>query len=103
MAMRSVLGAGQGSEELRQAIMNTIPNVLTPNRKYAMNQLQLFENTLNRLMRGVPQVPLRGGNNAQPQTQQTPLTNSKGWKLHKDAKGNKAYVSPDGKQFEEVK
>ena len=29
--------------------------------------------------------------------------NAKGWKLHTDAKGNKAYVSPDGKQFEEVK
>jgi len=32
-----------------------------------------------------------------------PPTNAKGWKLHKDAKGNMAYVSPDGKQFEEVK
>jgi hypothetical protein len=32
-----------------------------------------------------------------------PLTNSKGWKLHTDAAGNKAYVSPDGKQFEEAK
>jgi hypothetical protein len=32
-----------------------------------------------------------------------PLTNSKGWTLHRDAKGNMAYVSPDGKQFEEVK
>ena len=31
-----------------------------------------------------------------------PLTNSKGWTLHTDAKGNKAYVSPDGKQFEEI-
>lgn len=30
-------------------------------------------------------------------------TNAKGWKLMTDAKGNKAYVSPDGKQFEEVK
>ncbi len=29
--------------------------------------------------------------------------NAKGWELHVDAKGNKAYVSPDGKQFEEVK
>jgi hypothetical protein len=29
--------------------------------------------------------------------------NQKGWKLHTDAGGNKAYVSPDGKQFEEVK
>lgn len=32
-----------------------------------------------------------------------PMTNSKGWVLHADAKGNKAYVSPDGKQFEEAK
>jgi hypothetical protein len=33
----------------------------------------------------------------------SPLTNSKGWILHTDAKGNKAYVSPDGKSFEEAK
>lgn len=31
-----------------------------------------------------------------------PKTNSEGWVLHKDAKGNQAYVSPDGKQFKEV-
>jgi hypothetical protein len=30
-------------------------------------------------------------------------TNAKGWKLHMDAQGNRAYVSPDGKQFEEAK
>lgn len=29
--------------------------------------------------------------------------NGKGWKLMKDAKGNQAYVSPDGKEFEEAK
>lgn len=29
-------------------------------------------------------------------------TNAKGWKLMTDAAGNKAYVSPDGKSFEEV-
>jgi len=29
--------------------------------------------------------------------------NAKGWALQTDVKGNKAYVSPDGKQFEEVK
>lgn len=33
----------------------------------------------------------------------TPPVNAKGWALHKDAKGNEAYVSPDGKQFEEVR
>jgi len=32
-----------------------------------------------------------------------PRTNSKGWLLHTDAKGNQAYVSPDGKSIEEVK
>jgi hypothetical protein len=31
-----------------------------------------------------------------------PTQNAKGWSLHTDAKGNKAYVSPDGNQFEEV-
>lgn len=30
-------------------------------------------------------------------------TNAKGWPLMTDANGNRAYVSPDGKQFEEVR
>jgi hypothetical protein len=32
-----------------------------------------------------------------------PATNAKGWTLHTDANGNRAYVSPDGKSYEEVK
>lgn len=32
-----------------------------------------------------------------------PKTNAKGWKLHTDKNGKQAYVSPDGKQYEEVK
>lgn len=32
-----------------------------------------------------------------------PATNAQGWTLHTDANGNRAYVSPDGKQFQEVK
>jgi hypothetical protein len=32
-----------------------------------------------------------------------PLTNNKGWTLHTDAQGNQAYVSPDGKNYEEAK
>jgi hypothetical protein len=31
-----------------------------------------------------------------------PAKNAKGWLLHTDARGNRAYVSPDGKQYEEV-
>ena len=33
----------------------------------------------------------------------TPRVNSKGWTLKTDRAGNKAYVSPDGTQFEEVR
>jgi hypothetical protein len=33
----------------------------------------------------------------------TPPTNAQGWKLEVDKSGNRAYVSPDRKQFEEVK
>lgn len=35
-------------------------------------------------------------------TTTVPSKNVKGWTLHTDAKGNKAYVSPDGKNYEEV-
>lgn len=34
---------------------------------------------------------------------QVPNKNAKGWILHTDAQGNRAYVSPDGSQYEEVK
>lgn len=34
---------------------------------------------------------------------QVPQRNTKGWQLSVDAQGNKAYVSPDGTQFQEVK
>lgn len=60
LAMRSVLGAGQGSEDLRAAILRTIPGPSTPNKAYASKQLDAFEKTLNRLSRGVPTVPLKG-------------------------------------------
>jgi hypothetical protein len=59
MAMRSVLGAGQGSEDLREAIKRTIPGMLSPNKAYALKQIEAFNNQLNRLARGVPKVKLR--------------------------------------------
>lgn len=43
------------------------------------------------------------GRSSAPSDAATPLKNAKGWVLHKDAKGNQAYVSPDGKSIEEVK
>lgn len=41
--------------------------------------------------------------NTRSKTGDRPTTNSKGWALHQDKDGNYAYVSPDGKQFEEAK
>jgi hypothetical protein len=58
MAMRSVLGAGQGSEDLRNAILATLPGPRTPTREYAAKQLDAFERVLDRLGRGVPKVKL---------------------------------------------
>lgn len=40
---------------------------------------------------------------AQQNQQNTPPTNQQGWRLMTDAQGNRAYVSPDGSQFEEVR
>jgi hypothetical protein len=45
----------------------------------------------------------QSGISAKAPTNVAPATNAKGWTLHVDASGNKAYVSPDGKSFEEVK
>jgi hypothetical protein len=47
------------------------------------------------------QAELGGHSDAGPK--QPPATNARGWTLHQDKNGNMAYVSPDGKQFEEVK
>lgn len=66
MAMRQVLGAGQGSEDLRKAIKATIPGATVISKQYAKKQLDVFQNTLNRLSRGIINVPL-GGNSQEVQ------------------------------------
>ena len=106
MAMRSVLGAGQGSEDLRQAIVNTIPGATTPNRKYAIQQLDTFEKTLSRLERGIPNVPLRPNTAGAAPSGGTPKVakapngavgiapGSDGKNHYHDAKGNDLGVAP---------
>lgn len=59
MAMRAVLGAGQGSEDLRNAIKATIPSPTTFSKDYANKQLVKFDQILNRLESGVLKVKLR--------------------------------------------
>jgi hypothetical protein len=58
MAMRSVLGAGQGSDTMRAAMRTTLPSVLGPSKSFAMKQLDAFDATVARLHRGVPKVKL---------------------------------------------
>lgn len=53
LAMRSIAGLGQGSDELRAAITKTIPGPGTPSADYAKRQLDIFEGTVNRLEHGV--------------------------------------------------
>jgi hypothetical protein len=72
MAMRSVLGAGTGSEDMRRAIIQTLPGPGTPSADYAQKQLDRFSGVLDRLERGVPNVPLPGGAGARPAPTPTP-------------------------------
>jgi len=92
--------------EQKQYVQDLVKQIQTvvPFTRHDVTMLQRAQDqnpafTLGDLMK---QKGLGGSTgNAQP-TGQTPTTNSKGWVLHVDAQGNKAYVSPDGKQYEEV-
>lgn len=59
MAMRSVLGAGQGSEDMRRAILQTLPGVGSGSSGFGKKQLDNLIAVLGRLERGVPQTPMR--------------------------------------------
>jgi hypothetical protein len=75
LAMRSVLGAGQGSDDVRRAIQSTLPSLLSPDRKFALKQLDAYDATVQRLHRGVPKVELN--NTGQPGTAGTPPPGAK--------------------------
>lgn len=70
--------------------------VLNFMKKETGNRMTSFAEQKAELTRG-----MRGAPAAAPAA--PAATNAKGWKLMKDAKGNQAYVSPDGKDFEELK
>lgn len=63
MAMRSVLGAGAGSEDMRRAILSTLPGIASPDANFARKQIRNLQQVLDRVEQGVPNVPLRGGPN----------------------------------------
>ena len=57
-ALRGVAGMGAGSDQLRDAIRATLPGPSSP-PGYALKQLTAFEQQVNRLHRGVPNIKLR--------------------------------------------
>ena len=109
MAMRSILGAGQGSEDMRNAVRDTLPGLLSPDKSYALRQLDAFDATIQRLHRGVPKVPLRtdlgdgtgahGGNTPPPSGGSKPqgaigTVEHNGKNYWVDAKGKNLGVAP---------
>lgn len=54
MGMRTILGAGQGSDDVRNAIVATIPSLLTPSPEFALGQMDMFDGTLERVHRMIP-------------------------------------------------
>jgi hypothetical protein len=76
MAMRSVLGAGQGSEDLRRAILQTLPGVGSPSSKFGEKQINNLLAALDTLEKGVPKAPQRGGGT--PPANRPPLSNFEG-------------------------
>lgn len=69
-------------------------------KKFNINETDYFNNTSPG---AAPQSDAAPATASPPKPVSPPPTNAKGWTLHTDAKGNRAYVSPDRKQFEEVK
>lgn len=63
LAMRSVQGLGQGSDQMRHAILQTLPNAQSPDVAYMLDQIGRFETTLKNLQTGTPGLggPAVGG------------------------------------------
>jgi hypothetical protein len=61
MAMRAVLKAGQGSEDMRRAILQTLPGIASGSSGFGKKQLDNLLGVLARVEKGVPKVPQRGG------------------------------------------
>lgn len=116
---------GEGSEKEREAFQKSLSEANTPTALKGV--IKTYQGLLGGQLTGLEtQYKVGGGsknfrkdflsketqrvlgpladtaNGGGGQTKPPPI-NAAGWKLHKDAKGNMGYVSPDGKSVEEVK
>jgi hypothetical protein len=65
LSLRNLMGLGQGSDMVRKAVGGLLPSGKTPDKKYALDQLDRFERLRSQLEQGNPTL---GGN--QPSVQQ---------------------------------
>jgi hypothetical protein len=63
MSIRSQLGGGQG-QDVRNRILAAIPGAANTSKTYSTTQLNYLGKTLDRLLRGIPKVPLRSPENS---------------------------------------
>lgn len=111
------LHEGARAEAKEWADINMTPKVFNEGVAPAMlaegqKRVQTYQDAIEFQQRGGKPPATAGetaplpGQGAAPGAVKPPLpprTNAKGWTLHQDKQGNMAYVSPDGKQYEEVK
>ncbi len=62
---------------------------------------QMYENTIKKATDSATSTTPQNDRRTAPPV--VPQTNARGWQLHTDSQGRRAYVSPDKKQFEVVK
>lgn len=110
--LRRESGAVISESEFRNARRQYFPqpgDSETTIKQKAANRAQAIEGMFDELPPGRRQQAQQGrglgvtGAWESPGAKQPPATNAKGWRLMTDARGNMAYVSPDGRQFEEVR
>lgn len=105
--LRAATGTGVNKDEALQKVRELTPVWGDSDEviKQKMDSIPLYIESLK--VRSGPGAPRAAGVLAQKPAATSksvpPATNAMGWTLHVDAAGNKAYVSPDGKSYEEVK
>lgn len=97
-----LLGKGQLSETQRADFMSQAENLVNGRARAYKGQREKYGGLAKRY--GLNPANVIGDElTISGSVKQPPKLNAKGWKLKVDDQGNKAYVSPDGSQFEEVK
>lgn len=97
----AVIGKGEASDEYKTyfPVIGDTPERIA--QKRALRQSAMDEMRL-KAGKAAPKVDeVRGKEDQNPLTR-TPAKNAQGWLLYTDKNGNKAYVSPDGKQYQKV-